>query len=103
MKIAKENVGTKKNGSSNSSLLALQSAALGRRPNGQAESNLVDEIRQVVDQVQGVVVDASQQVAEEVAQGIDGPTDGHNEAHHAEGLLNILVHLVTACGNGTGL
>merc|ERR1712078_493092 len=67
-------------------------AGLGRCPDGQAECNLVDKVCKIVHQVEDAVLDAAHEVSEEVAEGIDGPTDCHNETHGLEGLLHILVH-----------
>jgi len=84
------------------SRFALQGAVLRRLPDRQAESNLVHEVREVVDRVQDVVIDGAHEVAEEVAQGVDGPADGDDEAHRREGLLHVLVH-VTTRGHLAGL
>ena len=73
--------------------LLLQSAALGARPDRQAERDLVDEVGQVVHQVQGVAVHGPAQVPEEVAEGVDGPTDRDDEPHGLEGGRNVLVHI----------
>ena len=43
----------------------------------------------VVDQVQDAGVNASQHVAEEVAQWVDGPAEGDDEAHGVEGRLHV--------------
>merc|ERR1712203_1206650 len=82
---------------------SAHSAVLSRRPDGQAERDLVHKIREVVNQVQGVVVNTLHQIAEEVAQRVDGPASGHNEAHCVVGRLYMLVHLVTACGHRASL
>merc|ERR1712190_265067 len=66
------------------SIPAVQSALLGRGPDGKAESNFVHEIRQVVHQIQDVVLDAAHEVPEEVAQRVNRPTNGDNEAHRLE-------------------
>merc|ERR1719326_2184231 len=60
---------------------ALPGAVLRRLPDRQAESNLVHEVCEVVDQVQDIVIDGSHEVAEEVAQGVDGPAEGDDVAH----------------------
>merc|ERR1719468_957265 len=67
-------------------LQALLLARLGlcRVPDGQAEGNLVHEIRQVVNQVERGVVDTVHQVSEEVTQWVDGPSHSDDEAHGAE-------------------
>merc|ERR1711974_332009 len=57
---------------------------LGRSPDGEAEGDLVDEIREIVHQVQGVVVHTAHQVPEEVAEGVDRPSDSDDETHGAE-------------------
>merc|ERR1712046_566309 len=72
-------------------------ACLGRCPDCQAECNLVDKVCKIVHEVENAVLDAAHQVSEEVAKGIDGPTDCHNETHGLEGLLHILVHAAGAC------
>merc|ERR1712039_293701 len=74
-----------------------RSTVHGRLPNCQAESNLVDEIRKVVDQVQDIVVDSTHQVAEEIAQWIDGPADADNQAHCRVRLHHILVYFAAIC------
>merc|ERR1712048_310441 len=59
--------------------------SLGGRPDGKHEANLVHEIGYVVDDVQDAL--RSWQVAEdteEVSERVDGPADGHNEAHGLE-------------------
>merc|ERR1719329_43822 len=61
---------------------------LGRVPNGQAEPDFVDEIGNVVNQVQRAVRDGTHQVAEEVAQRVDGPANCDNETHGAERTLH---------------
>merc|ERR1712217_987412 len=80
-----------------------QGVLLGRLPDGKAESDLVHEVSKVVHQVQGTVIDAAQQISEEVAERIDGPPDGHDEAHGAERRLHELVHLVSASSHITSL
>merc|ERR1739845_11951 len=61
--------------------LSCQGLSLGCIPDGQTKPDLVDEISQIVNQVERSVRDLAQQVAEEVAQRVDGPPNGHNEAH----------------------
>merc|ERR1712003_514258 len=71
---------------------------MGGGPDGEAESNLVDDISNVVDQVEVISLDLALQVAEEVAERVDGPANGDNQAHGAEGLLHMLAHLlVSSC------
>ena len=62
---------------------------LGRLPDSKAESDLVDEVCKVVDEVEAAVIDTAHEVAKEVASGIDGPACCHNETHGAEGGLDI--------------
>merc|ERR1712217_537317 len=73
-----------------------QGVLLGRLPDGKAESDLVHEVSKVVHQVESTVIDAAQQISEEVAERIDRPTDGDDEAHGAERGLHVLVHFVSA-------
>eukprot|EP00406_Dinophysis_acuminata_P075044 CAMPEP_0179246616 /NCGR_PEP_ID=MMETSP0797-20121207/19185_1 /TAXON_ID=47934 /ORGANISM="Dinophysis acuminata, Strain DAEP01" /LENGTH=93 /DNA_ID=CAMNT_0020954209 /DNA_START=28 /DNA_END=306 /DNA_ORIENTATION=+ len=68
---------------------ALSGVLLGGGPDGEAERDLVDEVCEVVDQVERLVVDAAQQVSEEVAKGVDGPANRDDEAHRAEGGLHV--------------
>merc|ERR1712182_199965 len=77
------------------SLCSFQGAGFGTCPDGEAERNLVHEISQVVDQVQNASLNAAHQISEEVAQGIDRPTDCDDEAHGLERGCNILVHAAT--------
>jgi len=60
----------------------------GGRPDGKNETDLVDEIGNVVDEIGGGVRDGTEEVAEEVARGVDGPADGDDGAHGVEGLLD---------------
>jgi len=60
----------------------------GASPDGEAEADLVQEIGKIVDDVEGSLVDRAQKVAEQVAEGIDGPSDGDDETHVGEGLLD---------------
>merc|ERR1712232_228956 len=69
-------------------LLALalsERLGLACRPDRQDEANLVDEIGNVVDHVQDTLctwhVDES---AEDVSERVDGPANGHNQAHGLE-------------------
>merc|ERR1711933_714348 len=54
---------------------------LGGMPDDQAECDLVHEVRQIVDEVECGGSDGTTEVAEEVTQGVDGPTDSNDEAH----------------------
>merc|ERR1712217_860784 len=72
-----------------------QGVLLGRLPDGKAESDLVHEVSKVVHQVERTVIDAAQQISEEVAERIDGPPDGDDEAHGAERRLHELIHFVS--------
>merc|ERR1719335_401600 len=74
--------------------LLLEGAVLGRCPDGQDKCDLVHEVSEVVDKVQGAVVDGPHKVAEEVTQWIDGPANGDNEAHGIEGGLHMLVRFL---------
>merc|ERR1719168_94258 len=83
-----------KRGSRKEGLALLHGVLLGGVPDGKAEGNLVDDIRGVVDQVERVGLHAALQVAEEIAQRVDGPTGRDNDAHGLEGGLHVLAHLV---------
>merc|ERR1711998_356640 len=85
--------------SSQQDLLAsfLHGVLLCRCPDGKAECNLVHEVCKVVDQVQSAISNTTHEVAEEVAQRIDGPANRHNEAHGGEGSPHVLAH--TSSGN----
>ena len=63
----------------------LQGAVPGRVPDGQAESDLVDDVSKVVHQVQRGARHGTAQVPEEVAERVDRPADGDDEAHGVEG------------------
>merc|ERR1711939_826055 len=86
-------------------VLPFHSAALGARPDGQAECDLVRKVSKVVDQVESLVTNRAIQVAKEVAKRIDGPADSDNEAHSVEGGLNVRVHTAAyfACFTGEDL
>ena len=71
-------------------------------PDGKAERDLVNEVSKVVHQVERVVIHAAQQVPEEVAERVDGPARGDDEAHGGERGLHVLAHLVAAGSHGTG-
>merc|ERR1712182_90592 len=62
----------------------VQGLVLGCLPDSQAESNLVDEVGKVVDEVQAAVIDTAHEVAKEVTSRIDGPACSDDEAHGAE-------------------
>merc|ERR1712193_321951 len=78
------------------SLCSFQGAGFGTSPDGKAESNLVHEIGQVVDQVENASLNAAHQVSEEVTKGIDRPTHCDDEAHGLERGCHVLVHAAAA-------
>merc|ERR1712167_211815 len=51
----------------------VKCAVLGTLPNREAESDLVDEVSQVVDQVEAAVIHTTHEVAKEVASRVDRP------------------------------
>ena len=57
-------------------------------PDDENESNLVDEIGKIVDQVEQLGGDGTAEVAEEVTEGVDGPADGDDGAHGVESGLD---------------
>ena len=63
-------------------------------PDDENESNLVDEIGKIVDQVEQLGRDGTAEVTEEVTEGVDGPADGDDGAHGVEGGLD---------GDGSGV
>merc|ERR1719420_2849659 len=71
---------------------------LGARPAGKHKADLVEEIGNVVDHVEGGLVGNAGQEAKEVAERVDGPAQAHDEAHVAEGLL----HGFAAVAGGLG-
>merc|ERR1719329_765080 len=73
--------------------------SLGTGPACQHESNLVDEVCNVVHQIQWVLLYISKAVTKEVTKRVDGPADCHNHAHGVEGSRNCLAG---ACGSATG-
>merc|ERR1712054_575367 len=77
----------------------LLGVLLGARPAGKHEADLVDEIGNVVDNVEGGLVGNAGQEAEEVAERVDGPAKAHNQAHVAESLLDGL-RAVAGCLGG---
>merc|ERR1712196_644564 len=83
--------------------VGLSSACFGRCPDRKAECNLVHEVSKVVHQVKNAVLDAAHQIAKEVAERVDGPTNGHDETHGCKGCLNVLVHAVALLGEGASL
>merc|ERR1712159_450878 len=69
--------------------------SFGAGPAGKNESNLVDQVRNVVDHVQEGLVHGSKEVAEQVAKRVDGPAHCDDHAHVVEGSSDSL----TAAGN----
>merc|ERR1719201_2665904 len=63
---------------------------LGGRPAGKDEADLVDQVGNVVDDVEGGLVGNTGQEAQEVAERVDGPANAHDEAHVGERLLHAL-------------
>merc|ERR1712054_622574 len=53
-------------------------------PAGKHESNLVDEVSDVVCDVECIVTHAPKQVAEQVAKRVDGPAECDDQAHVLE-------------------
>merc|ERR1712070_992828 len=64
--------------------------ALGTRPAGEDEGNLVHKVCNVVDHIEEGLIHCSEQVAEQVAEGVDGPSNCHNQTHIVEGCSNSL-------------
>ena len=60
----------------------------GGGPDDENESNLVDEIGKIVDQIEQLSGDRTAEVAEEVTEGVDGPADGDDGAHGVESGLD---------------
>merc|ERR1711907_788285 len=73
------------------SVVSSQALVLGSLPDGQAESDLVDEICKVVDEVQAAVIDTAHEVTKKVAGWVNRPTCSDNETHGAERGLGELV------------
>ena len=73
------------------------------RANGQAESFLDHKARENIHQVRDAVVSFSGQVAEEVTQWVDGPSNWDGEAHGTEGFPHVLVPLGVASAHVAGL
>merc|ERR1712048_100404 len=90
-------------GSREQGLALLHGVLLGRVPDGKAERNLVDDIRNVVDQVERIGLHSALQVAEEVAQRVDAPTGRDDDAHCLEGGPHVLAHLVAGGSNVASL
>merc|ERR1712186_98905 len=74
-------------------LALLRCAFLGGSPNGKAERDLVHEVSEVVDQVESIIIDTTQQVPEEVAGGIDSPTGSNDQTHGTERALHVLIRV----------
>merc|ERR1711879_755631 len=70
----------------------------GARPARKHESNLVDEIRNVVEHIEEGLVHGSEQVAEKVSKRIDRPASSDDHAHVLEGCRN---GLAAACSSAT--
>merc|ERR1711990_918796 len=83
--------------------LLLCSVPHGRSPDGKAERNLVEEVSKVVDQVEHRVIDAAQQVSEEVAKRVDAPASSDDDAHGVEGILHRLRDLITRASHFSSL
>merc|ERR1719335_884510 len=79
-------------------MCAFECAGFGRSPDGQAECDLVHEVRKVVNQIESLGRNTPHQVPEEVAKRVDGPTHSDDEAHGLERVFDMLVHC-TACSN----
>merc|ERR1712183_787661 len=76
--------------------LPFHSAALGARPDGQAECDLVHKVSKVVNQVESLGCNTSHQVPKEVAKRVDGPTHSDDETHGLERIFDVLVHLTAS-------
>merc|ERR1712032_1522034 len=57
-------------------------------PDAEDEGNLVDQIRNVVDDVQQTGINGTGEEAKEIAERIDGPADGDDGTHGVEGGLD---------------
>merc|ERR1712147_408894 len=79
----------------------LLGVLLGGRPAGKHEADLVDQVGNVVDDVEGGLVGNTGQEAQEVAERVDGPANAHDEAHVGERLLHCFA-LVTERGRCLG-
>merc|ERR1711959_789077 len=82
--------------SSQEGVLRACGIRLGAGPTGKNKRNLVDKVRDVVDDVEEGLVHGSEEVAEQVAKRVDGPAHCDNHAHVVEGRSDSL----TAAGNG---
>merc|ERR1719152_318922 len=69
-------------------LLQSLSVLLGARPACKDEADLVDQVGNVVDDVEGNLIGDTSQEAEEVAERVDGPAKADDHTHVAEGLLD---------------
>merc|ERR1719282_79645 len=72
-------------------------------PDGQAERDLVDDIRDVVGKVARRVTPLVHKVAKEVSQRVDGPTNGDDEPHGVVAGLDVTVDLVGVLRSNAGL
>jgi len=72
----------------------LAGVLLGGMPDGKAECNLVDDIRDVVHQAEGICPDLALQVSEEVTQRVDAPAGGEKDTHGLKRLPHVGVDLV---------
>merc|ERR1712224_611667 len=78
----------------------LCGVGLGARPAREHKGDLVDNVRNVVDHVEDGVIHGAEQVAEEVASGVDGPAHGDDHAHVVERSCNVWAAVT---GKTTGL
>merc|ERR1712031_22366 len=86
--------------------LMRQGLSPGCTPDGRTEVDLVDEVSQIVDQVEGSVRDLAQQVTKVVTQRVDGPPKRHNDAHEVEGVGHSWTQIILggrACGTNKDL
>jgi len=60
----------------------------GGGPDAKDESDLVDQIRNVVDDVQQTGIDGTSKETEEISKRVDGPTNGDDGSHGVEGGLD---------------
>merc|ERR1711879_296263 len=72
--------------------LVLLRVRLGARPASKHESDLVDEVSNVVDNVESHLIGGAAQDSEEVAQRVDAPASRDNQAHVVERLLDGIRH-----------
>merc|ERR1739845_18005 len=75
----------------------LAAVALGCMPDGKAEPDLVDKVGNIVDGIQWSIIDCTQEVPEEVAERVDGPANGDDEAHGVERRLHGIRHALSGC------